>query len=100
MAGESLEGWTLNAIESGEIVLTNGDQRETLILHRGKVTVASPAVKAAEAGVGRPVRQYEPGAPATPAGKTSGASTVEAAKKGTKKPGKPAPERRLGLGPA
>ena len=105
LVGESLDGWTLESIESGEIQLVNGDRRETLILQQGKISKAEAAPKAGASRSGRPVRQYKPPGPAandtaaeSPGNPAAGA--VEQAAKPVAEPGaKPAQERSLGLGP-
>ena len=98
LLGERLDGWTLETIESDEIVLTNGGRSETLKLQRGEVSKAVPAAGAPDAGSGRPVRQYLPPAvsdDAAPAPEPAAAT----GKKSRKAPAKPQIEQGLGLGP-
>lgn len=43
LVGESVDGWTLESVDLGQIQLANGDQRETLMLQQGQITKAEPA---------------------------------------------------------
>jgi hypothetical protein len=60
LVGESLEGWTLKSVDSGEIRLTNGKRKERLTLQRREISKAAPAKKASAARARGPVRQYKP----------------------------------------
>jgi hypothetical protein len=99
LVGESLDGWTLQSIDSGEIQLANGERSETLILQQGKVTKAEPAPKAAAAR-GRQVRQYTPPTPAgsEAAQKPSAGTAVGGGQQAAKPLAKPALQHGLGLG--
>jgi hypothetical protein len=83
LVGERLEGWTLESIEAGEIVLANGQRSESLTLQRGSVLKAAPATKKAPAAAtGRPVRQYTP--PASTAEAPAAASGLSLGPRGDK----------------
>jgi len=101
LVGESLDGWTLESIDSSKIQLVNGDRRETLTLQQGTISKAEAQPKAEAARPDRRARQFKPPAPAAPdtSRKTVANPAAGAAKKPAKSDAGPARERTLGLGP-
>ena len=87
LVGESIDGWTLESVDPGEIQLGNGDQRETLTLQQGKIKKAEPAPPAVNDAARKP------------SAKPAAGAEKQVAKPAAKAAAKPARTQGLGLGP-